>query len=184
MHKIISLEKSIVVDCFVDFEFAHYLIKETTEISGIGGYKLDALKILRKGLENWIGMARNYTNKPLILDGQKWGTDIPETGESLMKDLKDLKTDALILFPLSGPVTQIKWTEYAQKVGLPVIIGGEMTHDGMKRSEGGYFMEEDFIRMYVLGVEMGIRNFVLPGNKPEQIKKYRSLIESTTKEEI
>ena len=45
-------------------------------------------------------------------------------------------------------------------------------------------MEEDFIRMYVLGVEMGIRNFVLPGNKPEKIKECRELIEPIANEEV
>ena len=177
MRKIIPQDKSLIVDCFVNYELAHVLIRETTGIPDVGGYKFDALKFMRKGLEKWMEMARNYTEKPIIVDGQKWGTDIPKTGDSLMRNLKDLKAGGIILFPYSGPITQAKWTEAAQKYDLPVLIGGEMTHEGIKKKEGGYFTEEDFIRMYLLGVKMGVRNFVVPGNKPKQIELYKRLIE-------
>lgn len=179
MSEIIREKGGLIIDCCVDYELSHRLIRETTKIPEVGGYKLSALKFITKGLEKWMENVRNHTDKPIILDGQKWGNDVPEKGEVLMGELEKLKEfniGGVILFPYSGPVTQVKWTEAAQKRDIPVIIGGEMTHEGIKREDGGYFTTEDFMRMYLLGIKTGVRNFVLPGNKPEQIRTYRNLI--------
>jgi len=106
--------------------------------------------------------------------------------------------DAVILFPLAGPVTEYEWIIAAQERDLGVIVGGEMTHprflEGDFSSGKNKYYDEifrslgmanksGFIRkhapewMYEMAARMGVTSFVVPGNKPERIMRYRSLIE-------
>jgi len=66
----------------------------------------------------------------------------------------------------------------AQKAGLGVIVGGEMTHAGYLQSDNGFILNEAPKRMYEIAVELGVKDFVVPGNKPEKIAFYRQFLES------
>lgn len=198
---IIQRDRSIIPACDVPFEDFEDLVKQTADIPGIGGYKIPA-RAGRKGWERWVEVARNYTNKPLIYDHQKAGTDIPDTGREFMQDLKAAGLDVVILFPQAGPITEYEWILAAQEVGLGVIVGGEMTHprylsgdktDGKNKDYTKIFRELGIIRplggiggfiresapddMYEIAARMGVNDFVMPGNKPDQIKHYKYLVE-------
>lgn len=98
--------------------------------------------------------------------------------------LAEADVQAAILFPFAGPATQKAWTEACQSIGahqdegINVLIGGHMTHDKFLASEGGYIADDAPERIYRLAAEMGIRDFVVPGNKVEFVTKYRELLES------
>jgi len=198
--RIIQINKSVIPACDVDLETFKRIVRETGDLDKIGGYKIPA-KSGRKGWETWVKIARENTDKPLIYDHQKAGTDIPYTGASFMEELKEAGFDAVILFPESGPVTQYEWTIAAQKIGLGVIVGGEMTHpryladdftEGNNVNYTEIFRELGFTRglsgfirgtgpedMYELAARMGVTDFVVPGNKPDSIKTHRRTIELT-----
>lgn len=197
MNKIIRQNKNIIPACDVPIMVLTDIVRATADIDGIGGYKIPAVSG-RKGWERWVEAARKYTNKPLIYDHQKAGTDIPDTGQQFMKDLKGSGFDAVILFPLAGPVSQYEWTKAAENESLGVIVGGEMTHQkfldydffsnnkvnydeifeklGFDRPLTGYLKQCAPDEIYELAARMGIVNFVVPGNKPAQIRRYNSLI--------
>jgi len=198
MTKIIQVDRSVIPACDVDLKTFERIVKETGDLEKIGAYKIPA-RSGRDGWENWVRIARQHTNKPLIYDHQKAGTDIPDTGKDFMEDVRAAGFDAIILFPESGPVTEYEWIRAAQEVGLGVIVGGEMTHprylvgdysEGKEKSYTEIFRElgffeglSGFIRatapedMYKLAAKMGVRDFVVPGNKPDRIKAHRSTIE-------
>ncbi|HLC79270.1 MAG TPA: orotidine 5'-phosphate decarboxylase / HUMPS family protein [archaeon] len=179
MKSIIPIPKSIIPACdFEDIKTFEKLVKETDSIKGIGAYKIGFELGLKYGLPAVVKTARKHTKKPLIYDHQKAATDVPFTGEKFAKVCKDAGIDAVILFPQAGPQTERSWIEACKKVGLGVIVGGEMTHEGYLKSDGGFLEDDAPTRMYEVAIECGVVEFVVPGNKPEKIKKYREFFSS------
>lgn len=196
MTRIISLDKSIVPACDVSLGKFVRLLDQTEDLELIGGYKVPLTSGL-EGWETWVDTAREHTNKPLIFDGQKLATDIPDTGRMVMENLSEADFDAVILFPQSGPVTAYEWILAAQESGLEVIVGGEMTHPRflngnysnsetknyseiftqlMGRDLPGFMRSDAAEDIYELAARMGVTNFVMPGNKPDSIRRYIDLI--------
>lgn len=175
---LIPLPRSVIPACDVpDLETFEKLVRETAVVPGIGGYKVGLELAAPYGLVEVVKKAREYTNLPIIYDHQKAGNDIPELGVKFAEGLKKSGVDAAILFPFSSPVTQREWTVACQNAGLTVIVGGHMTHKEFLESEGGYIANSAPERIYRLAAEMGIRDFVVPGNKVEFVNTYRQLLE-------
>lgn len=176
MDKLIDLDRSIIPACDVRLREFEKIVRETADIPQIGAYKIGAILAVSEGLKKVVELARKYTDKPLIYDHQKAGTDIPETGAAFAATLRDCGIDAVILFPLSGPKTQEAWTLAAQEAELHVIIGSYMTHDRFLRSDGGYIDDAAIEKILVIAATQGVSNFVAPGNKPEGIKNLRQIL--------
>lgn len=194
------IKKSIIIACDVSFSKYKEIIKETSDIKKIGGYKIGHVLTGKEGYEKVVSFTRKHTDKPLIFDAQKWGTDIPDTAESILKPLKESGFDYVILFPLAGPVTEYEWIKTCFELKLKVFIGGMMTHQGYLEEEKidqkyhSIFKKElkmnlptGFIRknspqdIYKIASKMKVKNFIIPGNKPKEIKKIRKIIEKEIK---
>jgi len=174
---IIKSDRSIIPACDVPTRVQlDRLVQATYDISGIGGYKVGLDLALGYGLPEVVKTIRKYTDKPIIYDHQKAATDIPAMGEKFAKRCKDSGVDTIILFPQAGPATQKAWTEACQKEELGVIVGGEMTHPQYLQSDGGYIADSEVQEIYMNAAMQGIKNFVVPGNKPEKIANYRQRI--------
>ena len=178
-QKIIKQERSVIPACDVSTidEFEN-LVKETATVRGIGGYKIGFELGLGYGLGKIVKIARKYTEKPIIYDHQKAGTDIPDTGKNFAEVFKKAEVDAVILFPQSGPETERAWLYQALDKGLKVIVGGRMTHAAYTVSEGGFITDEGALEMYRIAARVGVNNFVVPGNKPELIEQIRAVVEA------
>ena len=199
MGRIIERDRSVIPACDMPLmgDFRD-IVRHTHDVEGIGGYKIGFTLGLRYGLLGVVETARQFTDKPLIYDHQKAGTDIPETGKQFAEVCKKSGVDAVILFPQSGPVTAYEWIRAAQDQELGVIVGGEMTHprylegDFSNGEETDYtkkfmgLMDRDwtgFIRggapldIYEFAAGMGVTNFVVPGNKPDKVRFYKNLVE-------
>lgn len=175
--KIIKLNRSIIPACDVaTLEALDKLVRETCDVKGVGGYKIGFELVIPFGMKSVIHTIRKHTALPIIYDHQKAGTDIPDTGEKFMKACHGI--DAVILFPQAGPETEGRWIEAAQKEGLGVIIGGEMTHPKYIESDGGFIRNGAPQAIYELAASLGVRDFVVPGNKPERIAEYKRMLEA------
>lgn len=174
---LIKSQRSIIVACDVeDLEKLKRLVKETCSVKGIGAYKIGFELALKFGIPKVVETIRKLTKLPIIYDHQKAGTDIPDTAEKFMHAVKGV--DAVILFPMSGPNVEEAWIKAAQKQKLHVIVGGEMTHEGYLKEEGGFIASEAPKRIYQIASSLGVHDFVVPGNKPDRIKMYREFLES------
>lgn len=204
MARVIGLDRSVIPACDVPLEVFERLVESTHEIEGIGGYKIGPALTGRPGYDRVVEVARKHTNKPLIFDPQKWGTDIPDTATKILKPVHESGIDTIILFPQAGPVTQYEWTKIAQELGLNIIVGGEMTHprflddDDNTNPRGknydklfeeigfefgrGYMRADSPKAIYDLAARMGVTNFVMPGNKPERITHYRRIVEDAIRD--
>lgn len=152
------------------------LVEATHHVEGIGAYKVGLALALRYGLPVLVEETRRLTDLPVIYDHQKAATDIPDMGKVFARAMKEAKVDAAILFPQSGPATQMEWIKGLQAEGVGVLVGGEMTHPQYLDSEGGYIMNAAPEVIYYKAAEAGVTNFVVPGNKPSKIMKYKDVI--------
>lgn len=176
--KIITANRSVIPACDVssmdDFE---ELVKQTARIDGIGGYKIGFELGLRYGLPVVVATARRHTDKPLIYDHQKAGTDIPDTGKKFMELMTEAGISAVILFPQSGPETERAWICRAMENKLGVIVGGIMTHNAYMVSESGYISDEGALNMYRVAINAGVRNVVVPATKPAVMAAVNKIFE-------
>ncbi len=175
---LIPLQRSVIPACDVgELDIFEKVVKETGDIPGIGGYKIGIELANPYGLIEVMRRGREYTDKPFIFDQQKGGNDIPELGIKFADGLKKAGVEAAILFPFSSPNTQSEWTKALQDSGITVLVGGHMTHPKFLAIEGGYIADDAPARIYTLAAEMGVRDFVVPGNKTDFVNQYRGLLE-------
>jgi orotidine-5'-phosphate decarboxylase len=173
---IIKLNRSVIPACDVSsLEALENLVKETCEVRGVGGYKIGFELVIPFGIKKVVEAIRNHTDLPVIYDHQKAGTDIPDMGGKFVKSCKGV--DAVIIFPQAGPETERKWIESAKEKGIGVIIGGEMTHPKYLGKDGGFILDNAPRIIYEIAASLGVRDFVVPGNKPERILEYRRFFE-------
>lgn len=171
------MDKSIMPACDVPtLEKLQQLVKSTADVKGISSYKVGLELVIPFGLRNVIKTVREYSEKPVIYDHQKAATDVPFVGEKFIQACNG--ADAVIIFPQAGPKTEEAFIKAAQDNGMGIIVGGEMTHPAYLASDGGYLQDDTPNRIYTIAAEMGVTDFVVPGNKPDKIQKYRELLEA------
>ncbi len=176
MKPIIKSNKSLIPSCdFTSLEKLSQLVNDTHDIEGIGAYKIGFEIVIPNGLKNVIEAIRDLSDLPIIYDHQKAGTDIPENGSRFMKACKGVS--AVIIFPMAGPETEAEWIKAARQGNMPIIVGGEMTHKGYLASDGGFLENSAPDRIYSQAAELGVNDFVVPGNKQDRIYRYREIVE-------
>jgi orotidine-5'-phosphate decarboxylase len=137
----------------------------------ISGFKVGFSLGLTHGLPKVVETIRRHSDRPIIYDHQKAGTDIPATGTLFAHTMFDAGVDSAILFPQAGPETLAAWVEALFNRGLGVIVGGVMTHGAYLRSEGGYLCDDGVLDLYRRAREMGVKEFVLPLTKPAEARR-------------
>ncbi|MBS3066833.1 orotidine 5'-phosphate decarboxylase [Candidatus Pacearchaeota archaeon] len=176
---IIGRNRSVIPACDVSsIEEFDRLVEQTSVIDGVGAYKVGFGLGLRYGLPKVVEVARKHTDKPIIYDHQKAATDIPDTGRDFAELNKEAGVDAVILFPQAGPETERAWIYHALDNRLKVIVGGRMTHPAYAVSEGGFITDEGALDIYRIAASIGVRDFVVPGNKPDVIRQVKETVES------
>jgi len=175
-QRIVGAKKSIFVAADVESKKDWGTLRRaTSDIGGISGFKFGFTLGLR-GLEKMAESAKDSRQSGevvCIYDHQKAGNDIPDMGAPYARTLASCGIDAGIIFPFAGPATQENWTLALQDAGLQVIVGGVMTHEKFLVSEGGYISDDAPERIYRKAAKMGVRHFVVPGNKLNWVKKIR-----------
>jgi orotidine-5'-phosphate decarboxylase len=177
-----ALDHGIIVACDVKtLDELKKLVQATFDTEGIAGYKIGFILGLNYGLKNTVDTIKNLTTLPVIYDHQKASTDIPEMGNEFATVMKSAGVDSAIIFPQSGPATQESFVKALIDNGLVPMTGAEMTHPKYLESDGGYIKDGSPEKMYELSAKNGCEYFVVPGNKPEAIKKYSEMLSKITK---
>lgn len=165
--RILDADRAVVLAADVPNIRLPMLMKAIQGLEGIGAVKLGMSSDL-SSLAEAVQVVRMFCPElKVVYDRQKGGTDIPPMGEKFAAALKEIGVDAAILFPLTGPETQHRWTKACTEAKLPIIIGGMMTHPKFLASEGGYVDNNAPTRIFVQACQEGVRNFVVPGNRLE-----------------
>ncbi len=178
-ERIIQADKSIVFAADVQPHKFRGNIEELEGVEGLGGVKIGFEVGLGRGLRRSVDDVLEVNEKlSVIYDHQKAANDIPETGMNFARAMRVARVDAAILFPFTGPKTQDRWINELKERNIAVIQGAEMTHEKIRASEGGYIIDAAFHRMFAKAVELGVRDFVVPGNKPDKVVEYKAVFDS------
>ncbi len=172
-ERIITAERSIIVAADVEPDAFGGLV------SSLGGIGLGGVKI---GFEIGLGMGLQAASEivrqedptlRIIYDHQKAGNDIPDTGKNFARAMKRGGVDAAILFPFTGDDVEERWIHELQEEEIGVIVGSEMTHVGITdRIKKGAFEE-----IFMQAMKYGVRDFVVPGNKPERVAHWKAFFD-------
>jgi orotidine-5'-phosphate decarboxylase len=172
--------RSISFAADVEPELFETTVRQLEGVPGLTSVKIGFEVGLGLGLKNAVEIVHD-SGLSAVYDHQKGGNDIPATGENFGRAMKRAGVDAAILFPFAGPITQRKWTRELMGRGIRVISGAEMTHDGIQASgdgqSGGYVHGAAFERMFELAADLGAKDFVVPGNKPDRVAAYRAFFD-------
>ncbi len=172
-----GLKHGVIVSCDVKtIEELRNLVRETCSVKGVVGYKIGFILGLNFGLRNVVLEIKDIAGMPVIYDHQKAGTDIPQMGTEFAAVMKQAGADSAIIFPQAGPKTQEAFIKALIEHGIVPMVGGEMSHEGYLAKDGGYMSDDAPQRMYTNGSDAGAEFFVVPGNKPDSIKKYSELL--------
>lgn len=178
-------DHGVVVACDVpSLEELDKLVEETYDVNGVVGYKLGKVLATGYGLPDVTERVRDKTDKSIIYDGQKEGTDIPRMGEKFAGVLDKADVDFGILFPMAGINTEKAYIHSLQESCIEPIVGGEMTHPGYLVNGGGFIADGAPARMYRIAGEEGVQNFVIPGNDNEKIEEWVSELSDQVEEPV
>lgn len=183
MKKIFTEDRGLIVALDVDtIEQASVVADAMRGVPKVVGFKL-GFELGYEGLAEAVDGVREAYNQPTlaIMDHQKGGNDIPEMGVRFAKKMRKANVDAAILFPFIGPVSLEAWVKALQDEDIGVMVGFVMTHKGFLASEGGVLPVAAFRDVFGQACKLGVRDFVVPGNKENWITNIRMEIEAYLK---
>lgn len=181
MTFLVDRPRSIIPALDCDIAKAVEICRSLRDVEAVAAVKIGSWKgALWDGLVNWSeSLYRAFGHSPqrvkFIYDHQKGATDIPDLEDAMA--LFHGEVEAVILFPFGGRETQRRWTDALLAAQVTPIVGGHMTQPGFLYSDGGYIHDDAPERIYRLAVYQGVRDFVVPGNRPELVQSYKAVIE-------
>jgi len=97
--------------------------------------------------------------------------DIPETNYKIADIAFEAGADSLIVHGFIGRDSVVACLESAENHGREIFLLTEMSHPGASQ-----FMEPVFEEIVLMGVEIGISNYVGPSTRMESLKKIREIV--------
>lgn len=176
--RLIRDDKSLILAADMEPDNFQRFVEATGDIEGISAYKLGiSLSLSYLSLPRCVEIVYEQSNKLPIYDHQKGGTDIPETGPIFARRMRQAGVEAAIIYPFTGPNVEEAWIKAMQNENVEPIVGAEMTHPNIA-GDHGYIRDDAFKRMYAQAIELGVKNFGVPGNKPDMVRAYRSFFDT------
>jgi orotidine-5'-phosphate decarboxylase len=161
----------LAADVFT-LEELRLLVETGAGLSEVVAVKVGFTLGLKYGLPAVVEAVSKAAKIPVIYDHQKAGTDIPQMGKPFAAVCRDAGVKGVIFFPQAGPRTLEGFVKAAFDSGLTPIVGLVMSHDAYLESEGGYIVDGAPERIGAAAIELGVTDFVLPGTKPEIVKRF------------
>lgn len=172
-HNLFSQNKGIIlaadVKNLIDLQ---NLLKISNYFIEVVGIKIGFTLALKYGLNTVVNKIREFTDIPIIYDHQKAGTDIPAMGKIFAETCKDAGIQGVIIFPHAGPQTLEAFVSAIFLREMEPIVGLIMTHEKFLHSEGGFINDSSPNEICKIALDIGVRNFVLPGTKLNFTEKF------------
>jgi orotidine-5'-phosphate decarboxylase len=148
-------------------------IEDALEVASSVGEYLDTIKIgyplvLAEGLES-ISIVKEEFDCKVIADFKV--ADIPETNSKIADLTFKAGADAIIVHGFVGEDSVQACVDSARKYNREVFLLTEMSHPGAVR-----FLQNAADEIAVMGMDMGIKNYVAPSTKLDRLKKIRSIV--------
>ncbi|MBJ3774540.1 orotidine 5'-phosphate decarboxylase / HUMPS family protein [Acuticoccus mangrovi] len=152
------------------------VVKATTGVEGVAGYKLGLTTVLRVGLKASMKALRDLSDLPVLYDHQKAGPDMPDMAKKFTALAAEAGVDGLILFPVAGPTAVDAFVGEAVKAGIAPVVGGEIPVPDYGISGGGYLVDDALDRILVRAAAAGADHFVLPAHDAAKVKRWAAWI--------
>ncbi|HDL60032.1 MAG TPA: orotidine-5'-phosphate decarboxylase [candidate division WOR-3 bacterium] len=138
----------------------------------IAGLKIGSILCWQHGLPKVVGELKKVCDFPVIFDAQKACTDIPDIVRKQAKVVANAGVDAFIAAPQgAGSATLTAFVDACKEYQIVPIVVLEMTHP-----EFSAFLSRDAAeRILEKSIDLGVRSFVAPANKPERLKLYKNI---------
>jgi orotidine-5'-phosphate decarboxylase len=165
----------------LDVESAEALkgvLDKTSPLPQVSGFKLGALCSLTVGLAEAVRVIRSYTDKLVVYDHQKAGNDIPNITARLVRLAAESGVTGFIMFPFAGPEVLRAGVNEGRARGLTMIVGAHMTHPSFIEEDGGFVPNALPMKVFDCALGLGVKDFVLPGNRPGIAASYAGYIEA------
>ena len=168
------MKNQIIIEMDMEIEDGLKLMRETQLRDEIYGYKINSLWVLERGINILHYCKEHFIGKKIILDMQKWGTDIPDIIKKQVEKVAPY-VDELICCPMGAGSESLKmFAETCIDNNIKPICVLEMTHP-----ESDSYLETDQIEKYKLpsyvynilddSIKYGIQDFVIPATKEPRI---------------
>jgi orotidine-5'-phosphate decarboxylase len=161
------------IDSHEQFEL---VVKSTTKVDGVVGYKLGLTTVLRFGLDESVRRLRDLTDLPILYDHQKAGPDMPDMAKKFTAMCAQAGVDGLILFPVAGPTAVDGFVGEAVKAGIAPVVGGEIPVPDYCASGGGYMLDDALDRILQRSTAAKADHFVLPAHDMAKVKRWSNWI--------
>ena len=148
-------------------------IEDAIDVASSVSEYLDTIKIgyplvLAEGLES-ISIIKEEFDCKVIADFKV--ADIPETNNKITDLTFKAGADAIIIHGFVGEDSVQACVNSSKKYGRDVFLLTEMSHPGAIR-----FLQNAAEDIAVMGMDMGIKNYVAPSTKLDRLKKIRSIV--------
>lgn len=159
------MKNQIIVAMDMEIPDGMKLISKTRTSEQIYGYKIGSLWILDRGIEI-LKSVRDMLDEvksdhKIILDMQKWGTDIPDIIKKQVEKVAPY-VDKLICCPMGSGSKSLKMfaeTCFENKINPICVL--EMTHP----KSDSYLKKKTYIDVLDNAIDFGISDFVIPATK-------------------
>lgn len=159
----------------VDEKKAFELLRKLSEVrSLLAGIKVGSLLAYEESIRI-LEELKDVGGVPIIFDGQKLATDIPEVVIEQVEQIARAGADQIIACPMGGGSKTLEVfvkTCKAFKV-VPVCVI-KMTHSG----SDSYLKENSADLILQDALHFGVKHFVYPATKPEILKAHRNILDS------
>lgn len=152
------------------------VVKATTKVPGVAGYKLGLTSVLRLGLKQSMRQLRDLTDLPVLYDHQKAGPDMPDMAKKFTAMCAEAEVDGLILFPVAGPTAVDGFVGEAVRAGITPVVGGEIPVPDYGVSGGGYMLDDALDRILARAAANRADHFVLPAHDQAKITRWSGWI--------
>ena len=148
-------------------------LKEAERVCESINEYIDTIKIgypltLAEGLST-IGFFKDNFDYKVICDYKV--ADIPATNEKIANQTFDAGADAIICHGFVGSDSVDACKTSAEDHGGEIFLLTEMSHPGAIK-----FLQPNADEIAIMGVEMGITNYVAPSTRPERLSEIRDIV--------
>lgn len=159
------MNNKIIIAMDNSIEDGMKMIAKTCNLNGVYGYKIGSLWILDNGIDI-LNSVRNLleskkSNCVIILDMQKWGTDIPSIVRKQVDKVAPF-VEELIVCPMGGGHDSLEaFIEACNRQNIKPISVVKMTQP----NADSYLNEASAQGIYLDSISAGCNSFVIPATK-------------------
>jgi orotidine-5'-phosphate decarboxylase len=138
------------------------IVRATSAVPGVVGYKLGLATVLQLGLRAAVELIAELTDLPVLYDHQKAGLDVPSNAAVLARTLAGANIAAAVVFPVAGPTVAAEFVGALRAHGVVPVVGGLLPVADYTASGGGWVSDDVLADITRIALRAGETHLVVP----------------------